>query len=341
MIIRSKAPLRIGLAGGGTDVSPYCDIYGGSILNACINMYAYATIKPRDDDKIEFRCEDRGEFCTFNSVEHLEIDGKFDLLKGAYNRLIKDYIKKPLSFTLTTYVDAPAGSGLGSSSTLVVAIVKAFQEYQNLPLGEYDLAKLAWSIEREDLKMAGGRQDQYAAAFGGFNFMEFSANEKVLVNPLRIRKEYVNELEFNVLLYYTGTSRLSAKIIESQVENTTKKDEKAIEAMHKLKQQSLDMKEVLLTGKLDTIGELLAYGWENKKRTSSVISNAVIDNIYETAMSAGATGGKISGAGGGGFFMFYCPNNTRYRVIEELAKLGGEFRRFRFTNLGAESWKMK
>ena len=331
MLIRSKAPLRIGLAGGGTDVSPYCDIYGGSILNACINMYAYATIEPRDDGKIEFRCEDRGEFCTFNSVEHFEIDGKFDLLKGVYNRLIKDYIKKPLSFTLTTYVDAPAGSGLGSSSTLVVAIVKAFQEWQNLPLGEYDLAKLAWSIER---------QDQYAAAFGGFNFMEFSANEKVLVNPLRIRKEYVNELEFNVLLYYTGTSRLSAKIIESQVENTKKKDEKAIEAMHKLKQQSLDMKEALLTGNLYRMGELLNTGWENKKRMSSAISNPVIDNIYETAIKAGATGGKISGAGGGGFFMFYCPGNTRYRVIEELSKLGGEFRRFRFTNLGAESWKM-
>lgn len=340
MLIRSKAPLRIGLAGGGTDVSPYCDIYGGSILNACINMYAYATIEPRDDEKIEFRCEDRGEFCTFNSVEHFEIDGKFDLLKGVYNRLIKDYIKKPLSFTLTTYVDAPAGSGLGSSSTLVVAIVKAFQEWQNLPLGEYDLAKLAWSIEREDLKMAGGRQDQYAAAFGGFNFMEFSANEKVLVNPLRIRKEYVNELEFNVLLYYTGTSRLSAKIIESQVENTKKRDEKAIEAMHKLKQQSLDMKEALLTGNLYRMGELLNTGWENKKRMSSAISNPVIDNIYETAIKAGATGGKISGAGGGGFFMFYCPGNTRYRVINELSKLGGEFRRFRFTNLGAESWKM-
>lgn len=338
MLIRSKAPLRIGLAGGGTDVSPYCDIYSGSILNACINMYAYATIEPRDDGKIEFRCEDRGEFCTFNSVEHFEIDGKFNLLKGVYNRLIKDYIKIPLSFTLTTYVDAPAGSGLGSSSTLVVAIVKAFQEWQNLPLGEYDLAKLAWSIEREDLKMAGGRQDQYAAAFGGFNFMEFSANEKVLVNPLRIRKEYVNELEFNVLLYYTGTSRLSAKIIESQVENTKKKDEKAIEAMHKLKQQSLDMKEALLIGDLYRMGELLNTGWENKKRMSSAISNPVIDNIYETAIKAGATGGKISGAGGGGFFMFYCPGNTRYRVINELSKLGGEFRRFRFTNLGVESW---
>ena len=340
MIIRAKAPLRIGLAGGGTDVSPYCDVYGGCILNACITMYAYATIEPRNDGKIEFCCADRDEKAVFDSCEEFEIDGKFDLLKGVYNRLQKEFIHKPLSFTLTTYVDAPAGSGLGSSSTLVVAIVKAFQEWQNLPLGEYDLAKLAWSIEREDLHMAGGKQDQYAAAFGGFNFMEFK-NEKVLVNPLRIRKSYQNELEFNLLLYYTGTSRLSAKIIESQVENANKKDAVAIEAMHKLKQQAYDMKEALLMGKLNTIGELLNFGWENKKKTASVISNPVIDNIYDTAINAGASGGKISGAGGGGFFMFYCPNNTRYHVIEELKKLGGEFRRFRFADLGAESWVIK
>ena len=340
MIIRAKAPLRIGLAGGGTDVRPYCDIYGGCILNACITMYAYATIEPRNDGKIEFCCADRGEHEIFDSVEQFEIDGKFDLLKGVYNRLQRDFIRKPLSFTLTTYVDAPAGSGLGSSSTLVVAIVKAFQEWQNLPLGEYDLAKIAWSIEREDLNMAGGKQDQYAAAFGGFNFMEFK-NEKVLVNPLRIRKEYQNELEFNVLLYYTGTSRLSAKIIESQVENASKKDTVAMEAMHKLKQQAYDMKEALLMGKIDHIGELLNFGWENKKKTASVISNPMIDNIYETAIKSGATGGKISGAGGGGFFMFYCPNNSRYRVIEELKKLGGEFRRFRFADIGAESWIIK
>ncbi len=337
MIIRAKAPLRIGLAGGGTDVSPYCDEFGGCILNACINMYAYATIEPRNDGKIEFHCADRGENGVFDSKEFLEIDGKFDLLKGVYNRLVKDFIKKPLSFKLTTYVDAPAGSGLGSSSTLVVAIVKAFQEWLNLPLGEYDLAKLAWSIEREDLKMAGGRQDQYAAAFGGFNFMEFNG-EKVLVNPLRIKKEYINELEFNVLLYYTGTSRLSAKIIESQAQNAKNKNEKAIDAMHKLKKQSYDMKEALLTGQMYKMGELLNDGWENKKKMSSAISNPVIDNIYETAIKAGATGGKISGAGGGGFFMFYCPDNSRYKVVEELLKLGGEFRRFRFTNLGAESW---
>lgn len=340
MIIRAKAPLRIGLAGGGTDVSPYCDIYGGSILNACITMYAYATIEPRDDGKIEFHCADRNERGVFASKEQLEIDGKFDLLKGVYNRLVKDYIKKPLSFTLTTYVDAPAGSGLGSSSTLVVAIVKAFQEWQNLPLGEYDLANLAWSIEREDLKMAGGRQDQYAAAFGGFNFMEFNG-QKVLVNPLRIKQEYLNELEFNILLYYTGTSRLSAKIIESQAENAKNKNEKALDAMHKLKQHSYDMKEALLTGHLNKMGQLLNDGWEFKKQMSSAISNPVIDNIYETAIKAGASGGKISGAGGGGFFMFYCPSNTRYHAISELQKLGGEFRRFRFTNIGAESWIVK
>ena len=340
MIIRAKAPLRIGLAGGGTDVSPYCDLYGGCILNACITMYAYATIEPRDDGNIEFHCADRHERGVFDSKEYLEIDGKFDLLKGVYNRLVKDFIKKPLSFTLTTYVDAPAGSGLGSSSTLVVAIVKAFQEWLNLPLGDYDLANLAWSIEREDLKMAGGRQDQYAAAFGGFNFMEFKG-EKVLVNPLRIRKEYTNELELNMLLYYTGTSRLSAEIIKSQAENAKNKNEKAIEAMHKIKQYSYDMKEALLTGNLYRMGDLLNDGWKYKKQMSSSISNPVIDNIYETAIKAGASGGKISGAGGGGFFMFYCPNNTRYQVIEELQKLGGEFRRFRFTNLGAESWIVK
>ena len=188
--------------------------------------------------------------------------------------------------------------------------------------------------------MAGGRQDQYAAAFGGFNFMEFNG-DKVLVNPLRIRKEYTNELELNMLLYYTGTSRLSAEIIKSQAENAKNKNEKAIEAMHKIKQYSYDMKGALLTGNLYKMGDLLNDGWKYKKQMSSSISNPVIDNIYETALKAGATGGKISGAGGGGFFMFYCPYNTRYTVTQELLKLGGEFRRFRFTNLGAESWIVK
>ncbi len=186
MIIRAKAPLRIGLAGGGTDVSPYCDTYGGTILNACINMYAYASIIPREDGIIRFESEDRNTSVEVKSKEQLGYGDNFDLIKGVYNRLVKDYIKKPLSFTLTTYVDAPPGSGLGSSSTLVVAIIKAFSEWQNLGLTEYEMAHLAWSIEREDMKMTGGLQDQYTAVFGGVNFMEFSHNKNVFVNTLRI-----------------------------------------------------------------------------------------------------------------------------------------------------------
>ena len=223
MIIRSKAPLRIGLAGGGTDVAPYSDLYGGAILNATINLYASATIEPADNGIIEINAIDQNEKLTLNAESHLAIDGKLDLAKGIYNRLVKDFVGKPLSFKLTTYVDAPPGSGLGSSSTLVVAILGAFVEWLQLPLGEYDIARLAWEIERVDLKMAGGKQDQYAATFGGVNFMEFFDGNKVIVNPLRIRPDVLNELSYNMVLYYTQTSRYSSDIIEKQMKNVTSK----------------------------------------------------------------------------------------------------------------------
>jgi len=340
LIFRSRAPLRLGLAGGGTDVSPYSNLYGGAILNATISMFAYATIEPRSNGKIIFNSIDRNEKLIFDSKSCLEIDGNLDLLKGIYNRIVKDFTKEPLSFELSTYVDAPPGSGLGSSSTLVVAILGAFTEWLKLPFGEYDIAHLAYEIERKDLNMAGGKQDQYAATFGGFNFMEFYDNDKVIVNPLRIKPEIINELQFNILLYYTGTSRLSSKIIEAQVKNVSGKKEKSLEAMHKLKEQAIMMKEAILKGKLNEIGEILDFGWQYKKQMAKGISNAVIDEIYETAKKAGATGGKISGAGGGGFMMFYCPQNTRYKVIDTLQKFGGEFRRFQFTKYGLETWRI-
>ena len=340
MIIRSRAPLRLGLAGGGTDVSPYTDLYGGAVLNATISMYAYATIEPRNDRKIILNSIDRNLRLEFEVSESLPIDGNLDLLKGVYNRIVKDFAKYSLSFELTTYVDAPPGSGLGSSSTLVVAIIGAFAEWLNLPLGEYDIARLAFEIERKDLGMAGGKQDQYAATFGGFNFMEFYDNDKVIVNPLRIKTEIINELQFNILLYYTGTSRLSSKIIEAQIEGVKTNKKKPIEAMHKLKEQAILMKEAILKGNLDEIGYIFDYGWQFKKQMAEGITNPLIDEIYETAKKAGATGGKISGAGGGGFMMFYCPGNTRYKVIEALQKFRGEFRRFQFTKYGLETWRV-
>ncbi|MFC2101439.1 dehydrogenase [Bacteroidota bacterium] len=337
-IIRSKAPLRLGLAGGGTDVAPFSDLFGGAILNATISMYAMATIRPRRDGKIILNTIDRQKLLEFDETDQLPLDGQLDLIKGIYNRVVRDFSQKPLSFELSTYVDAPPGSGLGSSSTLVVAILGAFAEWLNIPLGEYDLAHLAFEIERVDLNMSGGKQDQYAATFGGVNFMEFFKEDKVIVNPLRIREKYLDELAHNLILYHTETSRLSSTIIEEQRKNVMAGNERSLEAMHKLKEQSVMMKEAMLMGDLDRIGEILDFGWQYKKKMAEGISNPMLDEIYNAAMKNGALGGKVSGAGGGGFMFFYCPGNTRSKVVEALKKFGGDTKRYEFTGKGLKSW---
>lgn len=340
MIVRSKAPLRLGLAGGGTDVSPYADLHGGSILNATINMFAHTTIIPTDDNTIHLEALDMEISETYESQIKLPTDGKLALLKGVYNRMVKEFIKKPLSFKMYTHVDAPPGSGLGSSSTLVVSIIGAFAEWQNLPLGEYDIAHLAYEIERVDLGLAGGRQDQYAATFGGFNFMEFYKDDKVIVNPLRIKQKFAAELEHNLVLFYMGTSRESAKIIEKQTQNISTNQSDALEATHRLKKQSIRMKEGVLKGEIDTIGEILHYGWESKKMMAKGISNPEIDEIYTTALANGASGGKISGAGGGGFFFFYCPNVKRHQLIKALKKFNVQPQHYHFTRKGLYTYTL-
>lgn len=333
-IIRSKAPLRIGLAGGGTDVSPYADLFGGAILNATINKYAYASIEPLRENTIELCSVDLQKSETHDFGPLLPVNGQLNLLKGVHNRIVKDFGLPSSGFRLSTFVDAPAGSGLGSSSTLVVAIIGAFAEWMNLPLGEYETAHLAWSIEREDLALAGGKQDQYAATFGGFNFMEFFKDDKVIVNPLRVKQRFREELQHNLVLFYTGTSRESAVIIEQQSKNIQQNAEEALEATHQLKHQAMRMKEAILTGQLDDIGEILHHGWENKKKMAKGISNSTIDEIYLAALNAGASGGKISGAGGGGFMFFYCPGNTRYAVINALQRFEGAVHPYEFTGSG-------
>jgi D-glycero-alpha-D-manno-heptose-7-phosphate kinase len=340
MIIRSKAPLRIGLAGGGTDVSPYSEIYGGAILNATIDLYAYASLEPLNNGNIEFVIDGASSVLNVKADKELQLVAGFELFIGVYNRIIKEFNLEPLSFRLTSFIEAPKGSGLGTSSTLVVSLLGAFVEWLNLPLGKYDIAHLAYEIERIDLKMAGGKQDQYAATFGGINFMEFFGNDKVIVNPLQLKSEIINELEFNLLLYFTSTQRLSASIINEQVKNVNEKNKNSVDAMHNLKQQAQQMKDALLKGELSKIGEILHFGWQNKKQMATSISNNLIDTIYTKAIETGATGGKISGAGGGGFMFFYCPAVTKIKVAKAIEQLGGSVQSFKFTKNGLITWSI-
>ena len=340
MIIRSKAPLRLGLAGGGSDVSPYSDIYGGLILNATINLYAYCTIEETNDGLISINSYDSDCHKTFPSALQLDIDGEASLIKGVYNRVVRDFNFSPLSFKITTYNDAPAGSGLGTSSTMVVCILKAFVEWKSLPLGDYEIAKLAYEIERKDLQLSGGKQDQFAAAFGGFNYIEFLKDDVVIVNPLKIKRWIIDELEASMLLYFTGRSRSSAAIIDEQQKNTQQKNSEAIEAMHRIKQSAVDTKLALLKGDIDAFANILRDAWENKKKMAKDITNPIIQEAMDIAKQAGAKAGKVSGAGGGGFIMFVVEPTCKKEVEEALKKLDGFVMPFNFSDGGAHGWKI-
>lgn len=340
MIIRSKAPLRLGLAGGGSDVAPYCDIYSGLVLNATINLYAYCTIEETTDNTITIHAYDADINKSYAATSVLEIDDEAILVKGVYNRVVSDFKLPPQSFKITTYNDAPAGSGLGTSSTMVVCILKAFVEWKNLPLGDYEIAKLAYDIERKDLRLSGGKQDQYAAAFGGFNYIEFLKNDMVIVNPLKIKRWVINELEASMLLYFTGRSRSSAAIINEQQRNTEQGKSDAIEAMHKIKQSAIDTKLALLKGDINAFASILCEAWENKKKMATNITNSAIQEAIDIAIKAGAKAGKVSGAGGGGFIMFVVEPTRKKEVEQALSKLGGFVMPFNFSDGGAHGWKI-
>jgi len=338
MKIRSKAPLRLGLAGGGTDLNTYCDQFTGHVLNSTVSLYVHCTIEARDDGKIAFHAVDINESVELDSLPALPLDGKMDLFKGIYNRIVKDFTNKPLSFTLTTYSDVPSGSGLGGSSTLVVAIIKAFTELLNLPLGEYDIARLAFDIEREDIGIVGGAQDQYAATFGGFNFMEFYDEKRVIVNPLRIKNWIIDELEASMVLYFTNITREA-----SQIEHEKKsllEDKKSLEAMHEVKKDAILMKEYLLKGDIKNFAKILGKSWAAKKRVSDSISSNEIDKVYNIALNNGAISGKVSGAGGGGFMFFMVEPTKKLQLIRALNEQQGKVINFEFVKDGTKGWKI-
>lgn len=341
MTVRARAPLRLGLAGGGTDVSPYCDLYGGRVMNVTIDRYAYAIVSPRADSGVCFHALDVGHEEMHPCDGDIDGSGPLQLLKGVYARVSRDFLggeRPPLS--VKTFSDAPPGSGLGSSSTMVVALVQAFAEYFSLPLGEYEVARLAYDIERKDLGLAGGKQDQYAAAFGGFNFMEFYAEDRVIVNPLRIKDWVRAELEASLVLYFTGVSRASAEIIDLQSRNIVARDRDATEATHQLKDEAIRMKECVLMGNLRGLEATMQAGWEAKKRMAMGITNPLLDRMERVAFANGARAAKVSGAGGGGFMMFLCDPERRIDLVRALQAEGGTTLDFHFTQQGASAWRI-
>ena len=341
MIVRSRAPLRLGIAGGGSDVSPYCDLHGGYVLNATIDMHAYCTIEPLGGDRIIFVAADLEARWEGKAVSFLAPDSNLDLHKAIYNRIVRQFNEgKALSIEVTTYSDAPVGSGLGSSSTIVVAMVAAYVEWLKLPLGDYEIARLAYEIERVDMGLSGGRQDTYAATFGGFNFMEFYAEERVVVNPLRIKDWTINELESSLLLYYTDVSRASAVVIDEQIKNIEDRTAQALAATHRIKAGAVAMKEAMLKGDIQRMAVLLDEAWTAKKQVAKGITSETIDRAYEVALREGAYSGKVSGAGGGGFIMFMVRPEKKMGVARSLQALGGQVTRFHFAPHGIQSWTL-
>src|ERR1700722_1667175 len=336
--IRARAPLRVGLAGGGTDLSPYCDECGGSILNATIGRYAYAHLTLRDDNKLCFSAHDVKQQDIIPLAAELSLDCGLLLHRAVFNRITRDFLRGRIhALNVSSAVDAPAGSGLGGSPALVVALIEAYRVAFQLPLGRYDVARLAYEIERIDLGLAGGRQDHYAAAFGGVNFMEFLPSERVIVNPLRILPSYLCEFEASLLVCFTGQARASA-IIQDQIKAIATSDKDALEALHQLKSDAVDIKQALLKGDIQQVSEILNHSWQAKQRTSELISSDAVKEVFDLGMKNGAVAGKVSGAGGGGFLMFMTNPEQRYRLVAALNEAGVVASSVQFTEGGAQAW---
>ena len=309
------------------------------MLNVTVDRYAYAFIEPSDDGAVRFVAHDLGleerHACDPDRMQ----GGKLAIHAGVYRRMMRDHLGgRAVPMTVTSYVDAPAGSGLGSSSALVVALVEAFRTRFELPLGQYDVARLAFEIERIDLALAGGKQDQYAAAFGGANFIEFLAQDRVIVNPLRIARGCLNELETSLVTCFTGVSRRSEPIIAEQQRRMVTPTADSLASLHQLKSDAIEMKQALLRGEIRTMAEILNRSWLAKKRTADGISTGPIERLHAVAMAHGALAGKVSGAGGGGFLMFIVPPQDRVGLVRALQAEGGTAGPVHFTTEGAESW---
>lgn len=338
---RSRAPLRLGLAGGGTDVSPYADECVGAIINVTIDMFVSCTLVPNDSGKAGFFDQNNQRELVVSLGPVLEEKKGFELYIATHNSLARNFDLGTDGFDLFTFSEAPPGSGLGGSSTMIVAIIKVYSKFFGLNLGSYDIARLAVQIEREDLGWAGGRQDQYAAAFGGVNFMEFHKENMVFVEPLILSPDVVNEFEARAFVGFTGISRLSSEIIDSQIEQVALQSEAMISKLNNIKADAYAMKDALLSGDFPYASSILKRSWNTKKNTSRLVSCSAIDNIVDLFYASGGDGCKVSGAGGGGFMLFLTDPLKKSMIMNEMTKAGLEVRNIKVEDRGASSWSVK
>ncbi|TMD23612.1 MAG: GHMP kinase [Chloroflexi bacterium] len=338
MMIRARAPLRISFCGGGTDLSPYVQEHGGVVLNATIDRYAYATLTFPSDRLIKVNSLDYKAVASFRFDDPLVYDGNFDLVKACLRRLLPDTEPDGTGIELYMETEAPPGSGLGASSALVVAVIGALRSWRRLPLDKYEVARVAWEVERKDVGIPGGLQDQYAAVFGGFNLIEFHDESHVVVNPLRIDPRIIYELQYNLLLVFTGTTRSSSRIIENQISGYESRQAGVLEAMTRMKALAIEAKDALLTGRLRDLAEILHEDFLAKKQTAIDVTTPRIEEMYEEARRLGVIGGKISGAGGGGFMFLYCPFDRKPAVTKRIVELGGQVLPMAFEHDGMQSW---
>lgn len=322
--------MRIGLAGGGTDVDPYASEHGGYVFNTTISKYAYSTLRPRRDKKISVSSGYYGRFSAPLDGGPLPLDGNMDLIKAVTN-----YFTPKEGFDMSIRSDVPAGSGLGGSSTMIVSMIAAISRWLDVDMSKMEMAKLAFHLEREVIGLKGGCQDQYSAVFGGFNSLKIDKSG-VNVMPAHLDSSIINELQCRSVMAFTGMTHDSAAIIDTQ--QKAYKDGINEDALDHTKDIAICLRSALRHGDLEDCGELLAEAWEYKKKFSGSVSNPEIDKFYSTAVSAGAIGGKVSGAGGGGFMYFLCAFDKKPEVSKALAKAGAVVSDFNFEPEGVVSW---
>ncbi len=323
-MIISRAPARITLGGGGTDLKSYYSKYGGFLIAAAIDKYIFISANKRFYRSIRL---------SYSQTEI--IDNISDIKHRIFKEALK-FLGIDSGIELVSIADIPANCGLGTSSSFTVALLNALHTYKREYVTQKQLAEEACYIEIDRLGEPIGKQDQYISAFGGITCLTFEKDGEVIVEPLRVSDEALDQLESNLLFFHTGIERSASGILLEQNKKSKKNDPKTIENLHRIKEIGLETRRALERGKVDEFGEFLHVHWEIKKKRSQKISSPFIDECYEIARKNGALGGKIMGAGGGGFFMFYCNNSDKHRLSQNMKKIGLKPMRLRFDFEGAK-----